>query len=66
MENVDLEELKELKPQPDGLEAYYDAYITVLRATFLRVSEAHKDIQLPKIPPELAEASAQNGSDTAP
>ena len=50
MEHEDLDELKELMPESNGLEACYDACVVVLRATFSRVSEAFKDIQLPEFP----------------
>jgi hypothetical protein len=70
MEEKDVEELKELLPQTAGLEAYYDACVTVLRMSFLRVSEAVKDIKLPEIPPELpsqsSEEDAQGDGRTVP
>ena len=62
----DLEELKELTPQSEGLEAYYDACVTVLRSTFLRVSETAKDIQLPTIPAESTEANKQESGSATP
>lgn len=65
MEDRDLEKLKELLPQSDGLEAYYDACVMVLQATFTQVSEAVKDIKVPEIPPELpAQSSEADGKGT--
>ena len=52
MEHKDLEQLKELLPESEGLEVYYEACVTVLRVTFTRVSEVVKDIKLPEILPE--------------
>ncbi|MEO7002891.1 MAG: hypothetical protein ABI068_13810 [Ktedonobacterales bacterium] len=66
MELGDVDELKELMPQSDGLEAYYDACVVVLRATFLRVSEAAKGTRLPDLHSEPSEASIHDESHMVP